>query len=312
MADNLTTTTTVSTIPSGTVIRTDDLGAAGHVQIIKLMDGTDGGTGLIGGDATNGLDVDVTRLPALPAGTNNIGDVDVLSLPALPAGTNNIGDVDVLTVPADPFGANADAASATGSISAKLRFIANTGIPVTGTVTVGSHAVTNAGTFAVQAATAGDVAHDAADSGNPVSQGLNARTTNPTAVADGDRVRAVADDVGRQVVRVGQVRDLMTHAHTQIASSSSETTILAAGAAGVFHDLTQLVITNQTATAVNVTIKDDTAGTTRMIIALAASGGAVIPFHRPVNQAVAEKPWTATLSSAAVTVNFYVQAEKNV
>lgn len=69
---------------------------------------------------------------------------------SLAAGTNNVGDVDVLTVPADPFGANADAASATGSISAKLRFIASTGIPVTGTVTVGSHAVTNAGTFATQ------------------------------------------------------------------------------------------------------------------------------------------------------------------
>lgn len=87
---------------------------------------------LIGGDAANGLDVDVTRLPALVAGTANIGDVDVL------------------TVPADPFGVNADASSATGSISAKLRFIAGTGIPVTGTVTVGSHAVTNAGTFATQ------------------------------------------------------------------------------------------------------------------------------------------------------------------
>jgi hypothetical protein len=30
---------------------------------------------LIGGDAANGLDVDVTRLPSLPAGTNTIGDV---------------------------------------------------------------------------------------------------------------------------------------------------------------------------------------------------------------------------------------------
>jgi hypothetical protein len=37
---------------------------------------------LIGGDAANGLDVDVTRLPALPSGTNNIGDVDVLTVPA--------------------------------------------------------------------------------------------------------------------------------------------------------------------------------------------------------------------------------------
>jgi hypothetical protein len=58
--------------------------------------------------------------------------------------------VDIVTVPTDPFGANADAGSATGSISAKLRFIASTGIPITGTVTVGSHAVTNAGTFVVQ------------------------------------------------------------------------------------------------------------------------------------------------------------------
>jgi hypothetical protein len=125
------------TAGSGTSVATDEIqvsgtGTLGHVQFVKLVDGTLNGTGAIGGDAANGLDVDVTRLPALAAGTNNIGDVDVL------------------TVPADPFGANADAASATGSISAKLRFIAATGIPVTGTVTVGSHAVTNAGTFAVQ------------------------------------------------------------------------------------------------------------------------------------------------------------------
>lgn len=67
-----------------------------------------GGPVSITGDAANGLDVDITRLPggtvagasSLPAGTNNIGDVDVLSLPALPAGSNNIGDVDVLTLPA--------------------------------------------------------------------------------------------------------------------------------------------------------------------------------------------------------------------
>jgi len=89
-------------------------------------------------------------IASIAAGDNNIGNVDVVSLPALAAGTNNIGDVDVLTVPTDPFGANADAASATGSISAKLRFIASTGIPITGTVTVGSHAVTNAGTFVTQ------------------------------------------------------------------------------------------------------------------------------------------------------------------
>jgi hypothetical protein len=76
--------------------------------------------------------------------------VSIASMPSTPVTgtvTANMG-----TVTADPFGANADAASASGSMSAKLRFIASTGIPITGTVTVGSHAVTNAGTFAVQPA----------------------------------------------------------------------------------------------------------------------------------------------------------------
>ena len=45
------------------------------------------------GDTTNGLDVDVTRLPALVAGTANIGDVDVLTLPALVTGSATIGAV---------------------------------------------------------------------------------------------------------------------------------------------------------------------------------------------------------------------------
>lgn len=91
--------------------------------------------------AGNELQVDVVG--ALPAGTNNIGDVDVASIAA---GDNNIGNVDIVTVPADPFGVNADAASATGSISAKLRFIAATGIPITGTATVSGTVTANAGT----------------------------------------------------------------------------------------------------------------------------------------------------------------------
>ena len=49
------------------------------------------------GDTTNGLDVDVTRLPALVAGTANIGDVDIVTMPnvTLAAGTNTneiVGD----------------------------------------------------------------------------------------------------------------------------------------------------------------------------------------------------------------------------
>ena len=79
MADGVTfQSATLATPPSGTVASTDEVtigGLLGQVQRVKLVDGTDGGTGLIGGDAANGLDVDVTRLPALATGDNTAGRV---------------------------------------------------------------------------------------------------------------------------------------------------------------------------------------------------------------------------------------------
>jgi hypothetical protein len=107
MADNITfQSATPATPPNATVVATDDAGAAGHVQIVKLAISTDGSATPVPADATNGIDVDVTRLPALPAGNNNIGDVDVASLPALPTGNNNIGDVDIASMPSLPAGTN--------------------------------------------------------------------------------------------------------------------------------------------------------------------------------------------------------------
>lgn len=87
MSDNI----TLNSMAGGATVATDDCGAGGQVQIIKLAISTDGSATLIPADATNGIDVDVTRLPALPAGTNNIGDVDVLSS-ALPAGASTLAE----------------------------------------------------------------------------------------------------------------------------------------------------------------------------------------------------------------------------
>lgn len=69
MSDNV-------TLPGvGDVVAADDAGAGGKVQIIKLAISADGSATVIPADAANGLDVDVTRLPALPAGTFHIGQV---------------------------------------------------------------------------------------------------------------------------------------------------------------------------------------------------------------------------------------------
>lgn len=69
MADNV-----AITAGSGTNIATDDVSGV-HYQYVKLVNGTLDATDKIGGDATNGLDVDVTRLPALVAGTALIGTI---------------------------------------------------------------------------------------------------------------------------------------------------------------------------------------------------------------------------------------------
>lgn len=143
-------------------------------------------------NAISGSEMQVDVVGALPAGTNAIGKL------AANSGVD-IGDVDVTSVPTDPFGANADAASATGSISAKLRFIASTGIPITGTVTVGSHNVTNAGTFAVQSTLqAGDstVGRVKLTDGTDVADILDLSNSNPLTVA-------IVDGSGDQITSFG-------------------------------------------------------------------------------------------------------------
>src|SRR5262245_52704028 len=199
-----------SKVAAGTPLPVGDDG--GSLTVDGTVAATQSGTWTVGlSTGVNNIgDVDVLTLPAIPAGTNNIGDVDVLTLPAIPAGNNNIGDVDVVSVPGDPFGANADAASATGSISAKLRFIAATGVPVTNTP-----GVVQSGTWTVQPGNTanttpwlvdprGNVAHDGADSGNPVKVGAKAETSPKgiTLVADGDRTDLYADADGIQMVKL--------------------------------------------------------------------------------------------------------------
>jgi len=66
------------TAGSGTTIATDDSGASGHVQIVKLALSADGSATALTADNTNGLLVDVSRITgALPAGANMIGKIDL-------------------------------------------------------------------------------------------------------------------------------------------------------------------------------------------------------------------------------------------
>jgi len=143
---------------------------------------------------------------------------------------------------------------------------------------VPSHAVTNAGTFAVQAASAGDVAHDSADSGAPVKIGAKAASAEPTAVTAADRVNLLADLVGR-LITAPALPELLVDG-TGSATNTSDTAVIAAQGSGVRIYVTTITVSNSSATATEVVIKSGS--TARMTIPAPATGGAVITLPSPL------------------------------
>ena len=188
-------------------------------------------------------------------------------------------------------------------------------ITVDGTVSVayGSGTFPVSGTITANAGTGtrvitGDVAHDAADSGSPLKVGGKAVVATPTKVAANDRVDAWFDLHGRQIVRQHGPRDRCVH-NTITLTTTGETTLLAAGAAGVFRDLVMLIVSNGSDVDQLIEIRDATGGTVRIPIHLATGGGgAVIPFPVPVNQALAANNWTAKVSTAIGSGNVRIFA----
>ena len=230
----------------------------------------------------------------------------------------------------DPTGTTTQPVSGTVSITAnsavnvaQMNGVATTmGNGVSGTgvqrVTIasdstGTVAVTQATASNLNAQVVGAVAHDSADAGNPIKIGCHARTTNRTAVADADRADIVCDDNGQLVVTHIAPRDRVVRSGVVTLTNTTETTLIAAGGAGVFRDLTYLKCTNNSATLVRVDLRDATAGTVIDSWALAASGGGFnLAWSVPYAQATANNNWTVQLSGSVTDVRCSAQAvEKN-
>lgn len=262
------------------------------------------------GDATNGLLVNLGgNNDVTVTGTVSVsGTVTVDSeLPAAAALADNAANPTAPAVGAFLMawdGATWDRAPGTSADGMLVNLGTNNDVTVTGTVTVDLGANNDV-------VAAGDVAHDTADSGNPVKIGAVARTAHPTAVGGADRVNVYADDLGRLVVYPYAPRDLVTHNRLAL-TTTTETTLITAGGAGVFKDLTLLVMSNESATETRVDIRDSTTGTVRLSMDLAADGGgAVIKFDPPLTQATAANNWTAQLSGAVSTVYITAVAVDN-
>ncbi len=192
-------------------------------------------------------------------------------------------------------------------------------------INIGQVAGNNVGTAAVgvqkigivgNAGASFDGAIAAAPPANALQIGAKAATANPVNATAGNAVALMADKAGRLVISPGHVRDLVGVQTTNIAASVAETTIITAGAAGVFNDLSALIITTTNAAAATITVKDATAGTTRMVFdfppaAATPADPIVIPFPVAVPQAVAANNWTATVSVNAGSVKITAVFLKN-
>lgn len=124
--------------------------------------------------------------------------------------------------------------------------------------TAASFTVAQATAANLKAQAQGAAAHDAAVSGNPVLVGAEARTTNPTAVGNGDAVRAQADSAGKQVVLPGAVHEFVVSGELNVTNNTPQA-IIAAGGAGVKTVITSAMAINaSTGTPTKVEIRDGT------------------------------------------------------
>jgi hypothetical protein len=253
--------------------------------------------------------VKVRVADALPAGTNNIGDVDVVSS-ALPTGAATaanqatvIGHLDgveglLTTIDADTGGIATSAAS----IDGKLPALSGGAVPVTGPLTdaqLRAAAVPVSGTFwqatqpvsgtVTAANAAGDVAHDAADSGNPVKVGGKAVSSEPAPVAAGDRANFLTDLVGKLITLPYANPENFINGATAAMTGTTSTSLIAAPGAGLRNYITQLTVSNSHATVgTDIELQDGNGGTTFYVIpAAAVYGGAALTFPTPLKQPTA-------------------------
>ena len=247
MADNLTTqSATPATVPSASVIATDDVSGV-HFQRVKLVDGTlDSNVG-IAGDATNGLDVDVTRVQGTVAVSGPLTDTQLRAAAVPVSGTVGVSGSVAVTGPLTDAQLRSSAVPVSGTFyqatqpvsgpltDAELRASAvpvSGTVGVSGTVTVGSHNVTNAGTFAVQ--------------------------STPS-------------------VSTGFVRG------SSSAAGTADVSLIVAAGAGVKNYITSISVANTGTTSTLVTLKDGSGGTTLLTTIAPALGGSNITLPIPIS-----------------------------
>lgn len=315
MADNL-----GYTPGTGSDVATDQVTGTGeHCQIVKLAISTDGSRTLIPADGTNGMLVEIsnTSVP-IGDGTNTV-TVDTDPADGEPNSGNALhtesrtyvyngttwdrvrGDIS--------NGLDVDVTRVSGNVTtvgAAASGAAVSGNPVLVAGSDGTNArtmkVTTDGT--VVADVEGNVAHDTADSGNPVKIGAKAESSlaGVTLVADADRTDTYADIDGVLVTKpLTTYGDIIVTRVTDTGGTSTAFTAFGA-VASTRNFVSTITVYNSSTTNGFLDIRDGTAGTVIYTIPLPALGGATINFPVPLRQPTANTALAYDVSAALTTV----------
>lgn len=265
---------------------------------------------------------------ALPAGTNaigklaansgvDIGDVDVTSVVPGTGATNlgkaedaahTTGDVGVMAL-----SVRQDTAAALGGTDADYQPLitdANGRLHTIAAIAASQTLATVTTVTTVSTLTGGGVAHDAADSGNPIKVGARATASlaGATMVAAADRSDLICGTDGALIVRTGySLEDVVQERTTNTdGASTAFSSGLGAPGSGVRLWITGVTIANSSASFCTVDLRDGSAGSVLWTLPVPATGGVTWRFDPPLkltaNTALAFDA-SAAISTLSISAN---------
>lgn len=274
----------LTTTIAGAAVKTSDFDTGAGTDTIAIFGIALPGAGgsVVGGTATNPLRIDPTGTTAQTVTQSTAANLNCTeaSAAAIKTSVEIMDDWDETDrCKVNLIVGQAGIASDNGASGATVPrvTIANdsTGI-LAGVTTVTT--VTTVST--VTTLTGGGVAHDAADSGNPLKVGGRARSTDIAAVASDDRSDLITDLTGKLIVRPHAIPEL-TVSGVASTTGTGDTSVIAAAGAGVRLYITSISICNAHAsTNAIIEIKDGTTVIWRT--AAPAGGGSNLVFDPPL------------------------------
>ena len=126
-----------------------------------------------------------------------------------------------------------------------------------------------------------------------------AMTTNKTAKADGADIRPKTDDLGRQVMRPVQVRDLITTGYATLTTGAEGSLVVSP--ASTFLDLVYIMAANQSGATANVNVRSGTAGSVVATLAIPANATQGVSLAVPIPQSEVAATWTVQNSGIDIS-----------